>query len=298
MEIYEEKKEAKPAKTVLVCFNGFQNSDTHDATSLMDYFDSNFRSSYEIDEIKPVHLFYPGDKKSHRKGRMEKLARAAIEEEIQKGNDIILLGYSFSATLAAKMAKVYRKSIGKVIYVAPIYDTIVNGMIPHYIQYAFKFLRLMKKYGKRAANTIGRKTTKGLPGLLISILFTVLADRKYYHKTRQEALIIRGEEDMLCTEHSLKKVSKKIKAPHQVLLYPEMTHGIMKSVKENGKVYDDLLHFAFDTPLLLQNNPLKPKKKAKVRYDIDGRPIPTFAEIFSELDPDAESEDRENSDAI
>lgn len=287
-------------KTALVCLNGFQNSDTHDATSMMEYFDENFRSDFKECEIVPVHLFYPAEKETHHKRYFEKQIDTKLKELIDNGYDIILLGYSFSASLASKMSVKYKAYVRKLILVAPVYDTVVNGMIPHYIKYAWKFHKLSKKYGKRAANTIGRKTTKGLPGLLISIFHSVLADRHYFRKVTCDTLIIRGFDDLLCTEHSLRKVDSKIKGQHLSYQYPKMSHGIMKSIRENGAVYDDILHFAFSTPRLYDDTKVKLEKKVRTieKYDEDGNRIPTFNEIFTQLDPDAVEEERKDSDAI
>lgn len=309
MEVYQnkivrEKNDTieitlKEGKTALVCLNGFQNSDTHDATSMMEYFNENFRSDYPSCEIIPVHLFYPAEKDTHSKKYFEKQIDTKLKELIKEDYNIILLGYSFSASLASKMAYKYRTHIMKLVLVAPVYDTVVNGMIPHYIKYAWKFHKLSKKYGKRAANTIGRKTTKGLPGLLIAIFHSVLADRHYFRKVTTDTLIIRGFDDILCTEHSLRKVDKKIKGEHMSYQYPKMSHGIMKSIKENGAVYDDILHFAFSTPRLYDDTKVKLETKVRIieKYDEDGNRIPTFNEIFNQLDPNAAEEDRQDQDA-
>jgi esterase/lipase len=292
----------KPSKkTVLLCSNGFQNSDTHDATVMKDYFEKNFAKDYPECEIVPVQLFLPANKKTHHYRKFEKALEAKIEEYIAKDYDIILMGYSFSGALNAKMQHKYRKFIHKLILVAPVYDTILNGMIPGYIHYAVKFQKLVHKYGKQIANAMGRKTTHGMASLLVSILNSLLTCRRYYHKVTCETLILWGDQDELCTRHSMKKVQKAMKNPHVLYLYPKMTHGILKTVKQNGIVYEDILHYAFDTPFLLEKNSqiiAKATQQANpVKLDEDGEPIPTFNEIFTSLDPDSEEEtarDRES----
>lgn len=281
-------------KTALLCLNGFQNSDVHDSIPMKDYFDQQFKKEYENCEVICVHLFFPADKKTHHHKKFEQALRKAIEEYIAKGYDIIIMGYSFSASLAAKMCRVYRKNITRAIFVAPVYDTILNHMIPGYIKYALKYQKLVKKYGAKMAKTMGRQTTAGLPGLLISIFSSILINRHYFRSVKCDTLLIRGSKDELCTEHSLKKVSSRIKGNMVRYTYPDFTHGILKTVHQNGVVYEDILHFCFNTPFLLERNILevnsKKTQKQMVRLDEDGEPIPTFSQIFEELDPDAEEQ--------
>jgi pimeloyl-ACP methyl ester carboxylesterase len=293
---------SKPVhKTALLCFNGFQNSDTHDATEMMDYFNKSFAKDYPDCVLVPVHLFYPADKASHHHKLFERRAREVIEEYIAKGYDLILMGYSFSGALACKLAKEYAAHIVKLILVAPVYDTILNGMIPHYIKYAWKFHKLSKKYGARAANAIGRKTTQGLFGLLCAILSSLVLNRHYFRKVSAPTLVIRGEDDLLCTQHSIRKVLHGLhKTPHLYYRYPGMTHGILKSIKANGIVYEDILHVSFATPFLLEKHAVdvEARKVSKIKYDEDGERIPTFTEIFSEIDPDADSETKQEQEGL
>ncbi|MFA6829736.1 MAG: hypothetical protein WCR67_03425 [Bacilli bacterium] len=291
----------KPTKkTVLFCLNGFQNSDVHDAVDMMDYFSSSFKEEFSVCEVVPVSLFIPADKKTHYHKLFEKKIAAAIVDYAARGYDIVLMGYSFSCALACKMEKKYRKFIKKLILVAPVYDTVINGMIPHYINYAWKFHKLCKRYGSRAANAIGRKTTKGLFGLLISIFSSILLNRHYFRKVTTDTLLIRGDDDLLCNEHSIKKISHILKGNHVLYRYPNMTHGILKSLKQNGIVYEDILHFSFGTPFLLQKKTLNVEKNktSKVKYDEDGERIPTFMEIFSEIDPNADEETIQEQEGI
>lgn len=311
METYEMKKDViktidpdiviqRPAKkTVLLCLNGFQNSDTHDATPMMDYFNGHFAKDYEGCEVVPVHLFYPARKETHHHRLFEKEISKYIQEYAGKGYDIILLGYSFSASLSCKMAHKYRKYVKRLILVAPVYDTIRNGLIPHYIKYAWKFHKLSKKYGARMAKAMGRNTTEGLFGLLVSIFSSILANRHYVRKVRQDALVIHGDKDLLCTDHSIDKVMKKLRGNVSYYSYSDMTHGIMKSLRENGIVYEDILNFCFDTPYLLSR---KEERKNVVmeseKLDEDGERIPSFSEIFTEMDPQGEEESLQEQDCL
>lgn len=288
-------------KTVILCSNGFQNSDIHDSYQLIEYFSRNFKTDFSNCEIVPVSLYEPADKKTHHSKLFESRLRNKIEEYHDKGYDIILLGYSFSASLACKMQKKY-PYINRLILVAPVYDTILNNMIPGYINYAYKFHKLCKKYGAKMANALGRKTTKGLVGLLIAILMCVLKNRKYYRKVSCDTLILWGTKDELCTKHSMNKVNKRIKARHNLYKYDGLTHGLLKSIKEDAVVFDDILQFAFNTPLIQQVETetinIKEKIKSSVKYDEDGEIIPSFSEIFNDIDPDSEEETKWEQSAL
>lgn len=196
-------------RTVLLCANGFQTTDIHDATPMFDYFNQHFKKDYPLCEIVPVLLFEPSDTKTHHKKLYEKKLRAAIEKYIKEDCDIMLMGYSFSGSLVSKMAYVYKPYIKRVILVAPIYDTILNNMIPGYLKYAKKFSDLNKKYGDRVSKAMGRQTVKGLFPLLISIFLSILENRHYMKKITQDTLLIRGEADVMFTNHALKKVDRQ-----------------------------------------------------------------------------------------
>lgn len=278
-------------KTVLLCTNGFQTTDTHDSLPMKEYFGNNFAKEYQNCEVVTVKLFEPANKKTHHVSYFEKTLESVIEEYIEKDYNIYLMGYSFSCALVTKMARKYNKNILRVILVAPVYDTILNNMIPGYIKYAYKFHKLNKRYGKKVAKAIGRQTIQGLPHLLISIFISILQNRKYFRRLTQDTLLIRGTSDILCTEHSIKTVSNRVKGEHELYLYQNMSHAILKSVKLNGIVYEDILHFCFDTPFYLENNVevVNEKNEDKIKVDLDGERIPTFGEIFSRIDPDCEN---------
>lgn len=281
-------------KTVLLCTNGFQTTDTHDSLAMQEYFKNNFKKECPNGEIALVKLFEPSDKKTHHFSSFENRLEKAIEDYSSRDYIIYLMGYSFSCALIAKMAKKYSKNVLRVIFVAPVYDTLINHMIPGYIKYAWKFHKLNKKYGKKVAKAIGRQTVRGLPGLLISIFISILRNRKYFKKVSQPTLLIRGTDDILCTQHALKKVSEKVKGETETYLYPKMGHGILKSVRLNGVVYEDIFHFCFDTGYLLENNSkivdkrTKQEIKEQPKLDENGDVIPTFGEIFASIDPDGE----------
>ena len=280
-------------KTVLLATNGFQTTDTHDSLPMKEYFDNTFAKDFPNCEIDLVKLFEPSDKKTHKTRHFEKQLEDAIESYIAKDYDIFLMGYSFSAALVCRMAKKYQKNVLRVILVAPVYDTLINHMIPGYIKYAYKFHKLNKKYGKKVAKAIGRQTVVGLPGLLIAIFASILENRKYFKRVSQPTLLIRGDNDILCTKHAIGKVSEKVKGENETYLYPKMTHGILKSVRLNGVVYEDIFHFSFDTPFYLESRVQVVNKETKReegvrKVDDDGDVIPIFDEIFSEIDPDGD----------
>ncbi len=270
---------------------------------MTEYFKNEFSEEYPNCEIVPVTLFAPGDKKTHKGKHFEQVLDETINDYIDRGYDIVLMGYSFSASTAAKLQIRYHTHIRKLILVAPIYDTIVNNMIPGYIKYVLKFMKLKKKYGKEVSKAMGRTTTRGMIGLLLSIFGSVLSNRKYFKNVDCNTVIIRGTEDNLCGEHSVKKIRKKMDCPSLLYTYEGMNHGIMKSLRLNGAVYEDILHYAFGTPHLLETNTtLIAQKQAqqKVKLDEDGQPIPTFADIFSEIDSDDDEYEtyRQNEEAM
>lgn len=288
-------------RTALLCLNGFQNSDTHDATMMMDYFNEHFKESIEGCEVVPVQLFYPAKKETHHHRYFERQIASAIQDYARRGYRIILMGYSFSSSLACKMASKYSSLVDRVILVAPVYDTVRNGLIPHYIKYAWKFHKLNKKYGARMAKAMGRNTTQGMFGLLVSIFSSILINRHYVSKVRQDTLVIHGEQDILCTDHSIAIVLKKLKGNRNYYSYSNMTHGILKSLRENGIVYEDILNFSFGTPYLLERKEVSDfvnKAEKAYKTDENGERIPSFLEIFDEMDPEGEEETLQEQEGL
>ncbi len=280
-------------KTVLICTNGYQTTDTHDATALYDYYKQNFQKDFPECEIELALLFEAHIVKTHHARLYEKKLRRVIEEYIAKGYRIYLMGYSFSCSLVAKMAHIYKNNIDRLILVAPIYDTILNNMIPNYLRYAKKFKVLQKKYGNRVSNSMGRHTVKGMFGLLCSIFYSILKNRRYLRHIKQDTLILRGDSDPMCSEHSMKKVLSKIKGNYAFYLYSGMNHTMLKTVRLNGIVFEDILHFAFNTPFLLEKREEIKKQEIVMtshKLDEDGDEIPTFEEIFNQLDPDVDND--------
>ena len=224
-----------------------------------------FAKDYPDCEIVPVQLFHPAEPKTHRAHLYEKILDEKIREYLGKGYDIVLMGYSFSAALACKMQNKYAGKIKKLILVAPIYDTIVNHMIEGYVKYVLKFRRLSKKYGHAVAKAMGRTTTKGMIGLLLSILRSILFCRGYYKKVSCDTIIIRGDDDELCTTHSLHKVRYKMKNRNILYTYHKMNHGILKTERANGPVYEDVLSYSFGTPRRIptEESVLQPVRKER-----------------------------------
>lgn len=280
-------------KTVLICANGLQTTNLHDATGLFDYYKNNFQKDYPQCEVRCVLLFEAHLKETHHVRLYEKKLREVVEEYIAKGYHIVLMGYSFSCSLVAKMACKYKEKIDRVVLVAPIYDTILNNMIPNYLRYAKKFKVMQKKYGNRITASMNGQCVKGFLYLLFSIFVSVVINRKYLRRVKQEALILRGDMDPMCSEHSAKKVTSHMKANYGFYLYSGMNHTMLKTARLNGVVYEDILHYAFDTPFLIEKKEEIKKAELQVvkhNLDEDGEEIPTFSEIFNSLDPDIDND--------
>ncbi len=287
-------------KTVLICTNGFQTTDTHDAMGMHDYYVQKFQNDYPECVVAPVRLFEASDTKTHHTRLYEKRLRDAVEDYIAQGYRILLMGYSFSGALVCKIACQYQKHVDKVILVAPIYDTILNNMIPGYLRYAKKFKDLEKKYGNRVSSAMGRQTVKGMFGLLVTIFCSILKNRKYMRRLKQETILLRGDQDPMCSEHSAKKILSSLRGNYGFYLYSGLNHSMLKSLRLNGIVYEDILHFAFDTPCLIQKKEkIQAIAKQEIRhYDEDGEEIPTFTEIFNEVDPNVDNDTIARQDQI
>lgn len=265
-------------KTVILCCNGFQTTDTHDALPMCEYFRSAYQEDYPLCEIVPVFLFEASDKKSHRKKLFEQRIENKIQEYHAKGYQIILSGYSFSCSLVAKMAYKHQDWISKVIFIAPIYDCVMNNMIPGYLKFASKYAKLKKKYGKKVSKAIGRQTVQGMPFLLINIFLSVLSNRKYIRKISQDVLLLRGTSDTMSSEHAIKQVQKRLRGHFTTCIYDNMTHTCVQSLRLNGILFEDIFHFAFNTPFYLQEEEVKKEEKEKNR----------IYQIFFELDPNCD----------
>ena len=74
-------------KTVLLCTNGFQTTDTHDSLPMQEYFNNVFKKEVPLAEIALVKLFEPSIKSTHKTKAFEK----QLEDTIKEYNHYIVI---------------------------------------------------------------------------------------------------------------------------------------------------------------------------------------------------------------
>lgn len=205
-------------KRVVLLVHGFMVHDWHDMAKFKKYMDDNplDHTSFEL-----VYLYERENSKTSKLKAMINTLKAKVQEKIDEGYEVILLGYSFSCGIVAKVAK--EMNIKSVIYISPAVRLIKTKLFRTHIKNAFKVLKLKIKKGRKKADKIMKKTrTKGIVTLSYHISISMIKTKKYY-KNSVPFLLLRGCNDEYSLTVDAYKIAKKSTAKKTsiVTLYGE-----------------------------------------------------------------------------
>lgn len=126
-------------KTVIICTHGLIKDAPHDFDEFKKYIDENYNDY----EVRLLMLYDISDKRTYKYKRMASLLDATIADYESRGYRIILVGYSFSCGLCAKMTK--KHSIDRLVIVSPTLHILTQSGIRYYINMFFKAVRMRMK---------------------------------------------------------------------------------------------------------------------------------------------------------
>lgn len=203
-------------KKIVLFVHGFMVHDWHDFHKYIDYVKANEQfSGYEY---KLVYLYDRKVPKTSKPKKMYYTLKNEVSSYINQGYEVSLIGYSFSCSIVARVAKDF--NLKGVIYFAPAINLIKTKLLKQNLITAKKALKIRMKYGNKKADKIMEKTkTKGVVILSLHICFSMIKYRKYF-KSNVPFLLIRGHDDTSCLEKDIYKILSKTKAD-KVIYYTQ-----------------------------------------------------------------------------
>lgn len=195
-------------KRIVLLVHGFMIHDSHDFTWFYDYVTN--CPDFKNCEFKLIRLYDRTKGKTSRPKVMEKTLKNEILHYLNDGYDVSLIGYSFSCSLVAKVAK--DLNLKGVIYFAPSIKLLKTKLFSMHLKNAFKTLKLRIKHGNAKAQKIMDRTkTSGIVILSLHISLTMLKYRKYF-KSNVPFIVLRGYDDTYCLQDDVAWIASKTKA--------------------------------------------------------------------------------------
>lgn len=229
-------------KTVIICAHGLIKDAPHDFFSFRKYVDEN-NLDLEVDLIK---LYDVGDRKSFRFSRMKKVLEERISYYQNQGYRIILLGYSFSCGLCAKMCKNFK--IAKLIIVAPVLKIFHKGGMQYFFKMVTKSFKLRFKaaFDKKRRKSMKKKNSLYFFDLLVSCFLQLGKTKHSYRNINCSTLCMLGREDTLIHSNHVSYIRKQVNVDYSFdqRFYSGADHVfIMSSLIDKSKYYQDIISF-------------------------------------------------------
>ncbi len=198
-------------KRILLLCHGFMVHDRHDIRHFKEYIDNHCNGTISTEL---VYLYDRNDSKSSKYKNMEAKLLAIVKEYQNNGYEVLLLGYSFSCGLVAKVSS--ELNLKGVIYLAPTVRLLKTGLLSKHLKNAFKTLKIRLKHGNKKAKKIMERTkTNGIVPLSYHICRAMMHYKKEY-KTQIPFLILRGFDDSFCLKEDVYYILKNNKARYVV----------------------------------------------------------------------------------
>lgn len=229
-------------KTVIICAHGLIKDADHDFVELKKYVDDN-----EIDiEVDLVRLYDIKDKKTFKHKNKVKVLENEILKYENEGYRIILVGYSFSCGLVAKMCK--KHNIYKVIIVSPVCHIVTKSGLGYYLKTFLKAFKLKWKvmFNKKKKKTLKRVNSFYIVDLLFSCFYDLHKTNRKFKYINCPVFCMIGTEDEIVRLKDLKNIRKQIKkSPYfDMKFYQGEDHVFIMSKKHSkDRFYNDMIDF-------------------------------------------------------
>lgn len=229
-------------KTVVICLHGLIKDPIHDFIDFKKYIEE-----HNVDlDVELVMLYDIKDKKTYSYKSKLFLLEKIISDYESKGYKIVLIGYSFSCGLTARMCKLHQ--IYKVVLVAPVLKIITKMGLKYYYKIFIKSLKM------RAKGTVNKKKRKRLIKMNSLYLFDLLCSCFYViHKTKRAfkyincpTLCMIGKNDEITDPKYLCKIRKQIKSNinFDMRFYNDANHVFIMSTRvDKSNYYKDIVNF-------------------------------------------------------
>lgn len=232
-------------KTVVICIHGLIKNNYHDFEEFKKYIDDQ-NTDYEV----YLHYLYQIDKpKTFHYRKMYKNLEKVISNYEKQNYNIILIGYSFSCGLCAKMNKKHK--ISKIILISPVTKIFNKSGMKVYIKTFFKSLKkkALMINNKERIKKAKRMNTFYLPELLFSCLSTLRHTNRSFKKIKCPTLIYYGDSDEFTKLKYVKKIYDQIKINNiEISIEENSNHVFIMSKKiDKYNYYKKLFNFINET---------------------------------------------------
>ena len=229
-------------KRVVICLHGLIKDAPHDFVPFKKYVEE-LNLDFEVDLLM---LYDICDKKTFKFKNKVKLLHKVIAEYEEKGYEIILVGYSFSCGLCAKMAKKHK--ISKIILVSPVFKILTRKGIKYYFGLFFKSFKLRAKatVNKKKRNRLKKMNSLYLFDLLASCFYSLSRTNKLYKNIKCPLFIMFGEFDDISEPNLIGKIRKQVhhNVNVDIKFYKGANHVFIMSNKvDKIPYYNDMISF-------------------------------------------------------
>ena len=236
-------------KTVVICTHGLIKDAPHDFTEFKQYVEQN---SVDL-EVELLMLYDISNRKSFKYKRKCKRLEDAIVNYQKQGYKIVLVGYSFSCGLCAKMCKKYH--IDKLIIVSPVIRIINRNGMKNYIKLFLKSLKSRAKatVNKKRRTRLEKMRTLYLGDLLFSCFYALHKTKRLFKYIKCPTLLMVGENDEIVYPKYLQYIHRQMKKCEyfDARFYQNANHVFIMSKKvDKTKYYSDMVDFVLHNALV------------------------------------------------
>ena len=229
-------------KTVVICLHGLIKDAPHDFTAFKQYVEE---SNIDVKVELPMLYDITNPKTFKFKTKCRKID-AMIANYEEQDYDIILIGYSFSTGLCAKMCKKHK--IKKIILVSPVIKIISRKGIKFYLKTIIKSFKSKTKarINKKRRDRLKKLHSLYLFDLLMSCFHDIHKTKRSYKYINCPTMLMYGNNDEITYLKHLRYIHKKVKKTNyfEVDFYNNANHVFIMSTKiDKTSYYNDMIRF-------------------------------------------------------
>jgi esterase/lipase len=230
-------------KEVLICLHGYQTSSTHDLQAFKDYC-LEHRLLKENQEISLVSLYEWENSKTYTAKAMYQKAAEAVRGYIEKGYEVSVLAYSFSAPFAGLLSQQYH--LQKIILVSPTIFLVRSGLIMKYVKLLFKVIRLHSANKEMSKKVFQKVNFGSLVELTYASVVSIVHYRRFLKKVDTPLLYLKGKEDAISLDQTFFYIGKRSQGALKIAcFYPKCDHMMIASKEQGPRSFQDIVSFVF-----------------------------------------------------
>ena len=229
-------------KTVIICLHGLIKDAPHDFIPFKEYIEEN-----DIDvDVDLITLYDVKDKKTFSLKRQIKLIEEKLTYYEGLGYNIILVGYSFSCGLCAKMTRKHK--ISKVVLVSPVTKILTKMGIKYYFSLFFRSFKMKTKsmFNKKKKQRLIKLNSLYIFDLVLSCFKCVGKTNREFKHINCPTLVMFGEYDDISKPKRMCEIRRQVKPNVNFTMnyYKDANHVFIMSKSVDKTVYfNDIIRF-------------------------------------------------------